>query len=130
MLRLTLVNDFFNPMVTNLDFPNDFCMKRRTLWKASDTGNEELFQILLIFLELSRRGNVLETFLAAIKGIVCLLGQVFINDPVGRHLQNVFRKDGKEVFLGPTLESKSCGGSKIGKNLRGIHDSIICLLPL
>ena len=68
--------------------------------------------------------------LAAIKGIVCLLGQVFINDLVGGGLQNVFRKDGEEVFLGPTLESKSCGESKIGKSLQGIHDSIICLLPL
>ena len=107
MLRLTLVNDLLNPMVTALDFSNDFCMQRRTLRKASDTGNEELFQVLLIFLELSRRGNFTETFLAAIKGIVRLLGQVFINDPVGRHLHDVLRKDGEEVFLGPTLESKS-----------------------
>ena len=106
MLRLTLVNDLFNPMVATLDFSNDFCMQRRTLRKASDTGNEELFQILLIFLELSRRGNFTETFLAAIKGIVRLLGQVFVNDPVGGGIQNVLRKDGEEVFLGQTLESK------------------------
>jgi hypothetical protein len=68
MLRLTLVNDLFNPMVTTLDFSNDFCIQWRSFRKAPDTRNEEFFQILLIFLELSRRGNFTETFLAAIKG--------------------------------------------------------------
>jgi hypothetical protein len=94
-------------MVTTVDFPQDFCIQRNTLRKASQTRDEELLQFLLIFLELLGCGNLPETFLTTVKGIVSLLGQVFVDNPVGRPLENILGQDGEELVFGKTFWAES-----------------------